>query len=404
MVPPPPQSPHCHYHHHMAGEQHYCRPPPPMYHSAMQPPATTASNSDPMLLQQFIQTQQMLINSVCQCNQLLWDQQREINNLNSAVILVSCVTHDLLGNIVFLKKKCVLFQLQERILNTSNNDVITTVRPESVPPNVTCTNTQSFLPRAQSEQPLSSHLGCYSNGATTANYNNAPQQQVAAVSARFTQYPFACQNHSSQMYHRTPQHNNNMADVNRVMRLSSTGPSSVGQQQQLLNKRTISDAASMNFYQNEIANAAVYPNNFINPLMQMHHIPLSQSSNVSHNSVPSNVNLLNNDPNVQCQSQSTSSPPPPPIFINNNNAVAAAATAAAAAAAAANNAVSSNININQLHQQQQQHQHIAAAPLNNSAITAAANNSAFSPPVPPALNNQVPPGNRANNYWDNFRR
>jgi hypothetical protein len=22
----------------------------------------------------------------------------------------------------------------------------------------------------------------------------------------------------------------------------------------------------------------------------------------------------------------------------------------------------------------------------------------------PALNNQVPPGNRANNYWDNFRR
>jgi hypothetical protein len=26
------------------------------------------------------------------------------------------------------------------------------------------------------------------------------------------------------------------------------------------------------------------------------------------------------------------------------------------------------------------------------------------PPPVPALNNQVPPGNRANNYWDNFRR
>ena len=26
------------------------------------------------------------------------------------------------------------------------------------------------------------------------------------------------------------------------------------------------------------------------------------------------------------------------------------------------------------------------------------------PPGPPTLNNQVPPGNRTNNYWDNFRR
>lgn len=68
-----PQSPHCHYHHHM------CMPP------SMQPPTA----NDPMLMQQFIQTQQMLINSISQCNQLLWDQQREINNLNSAVILVS---------------------------------------------------------------------------------------------------------------------------------------------------------------------------------------------------------------------------------------------------------------------------------------------------------------------------
>lgn len=47
------------------------------------------NTNDPVLLQQFIQTQQMLINSVCQCNQLLWHQQREINNLNNAVMLVS---------------------------------------------------------------------------------------------------------------------------------------------------------------------------------------------------------------------------------------------------------------------------------------------------------------------------
>lgn len=69
-----PQSPHCYYHHHM------CAP------NSSQ---VSASNNDPVLMQQFIQTQQMLINSMSQCNQLLWDQQREINNLNSAVLLVS---------------------------------------------------------------------------------------------------------------------------------------------------------------------------------------------------------------------------------------------------------------------------------------------------------------------------
>lgn len=81
----PPQSPHCHYHHHMGGsEAPYCR-------SMCVPPITAApgATNDPMLLQQFIQTQQMLINSMSICNQLLWDQQREINNLNSAVLLVS---------------------------------------------------------------------------------------------------------------------------------------------------------------------------------------------------------------------------------------------------------------------------------------------------------------------------
>lgn len=31
-------------------------------------------------------------------------------------------------------------------------------------------------------------------------------------------------------------------------------------------------------------------------------------------------------------------------------------------------------------------------------------NTANCQPQPLQLNNQVPPGNRANNYWDNFRR
>lgn len=45
--------------------------------------------ADPVLLQQFIQTQQMLINSVCQCNQMLWHQQKEIDNLNNTIHVVS---------------------------------------------------------------------------------------------------------------------------------------------------------------------------------------------------------------------------------------------------------------------------------------------------------------------------
>lgn len=50
-----------------------------------------AGHGDSLLLQQFIQTQQMLINSISQCNQLLWAQQRELNNLNNAVLMVSTV-------------------------------------------------------------------------------------------------------------------------------------------------------------------------------------------------------------------------------------------------------------------------------------------------------------------------
>lgn len=123
----PPQSPLCHYHHHGQNLNHqswiiqdaimddqttprgpqqaannnarHCRQQPvtcnsqqvascQMHQATMCMPPAPGTASDPMLLQQFIQTQQMLINSMSQCNQLLWDQQREINNLNAAVLLV----------------------------------------------------------------------------------------------------------------------------------------------------------------------------------------------------------------------------------------------------------------------------------------------------------------------------
>lgn len=93
-----PQSPHCHYNHHLGGsEQHYCRP-------MCMPQIAPGMSNDPMLMQQFIQTQQMLINSMSQCNQLLWDQQREINNLNSAVLLVTNFYWRLILKKIFAEK------------------------------------------------------------------------------------------------------------------------------------------------------------------------------------------------------------------------------------------------------------------------------------------------------------
>lgn len=83
--------------------------------------------------------------------------------------------------------------------------------------------------------------------------------------------------------------------------------------------------------------------------------PTHLLNNDLHTSIPNSSNYQTNSSQSYMQQQ------------NNNNA--------------ANNITNSN---NQLRQQ-----NIAAA----VATTAS-----------PALNNQVPPGNRANNYWDNFRR
>lgn len=59
--------------------------------SNLLPPLATTPNTppDPIVFQHIMQTQQMLMNSITQCNQLLWIQQREIHNLNNAVLMVS---------------------------------------------------------------------------------------------------------------------------------------------------------------------------------------------------------------------------------------------------------------------------------------------------------------------------
>uniref|UniRef100_A0A182MYL8 Pericentriolar material 1 protein C-terminal domain-containing protein n=1 Tax=Anopheles dirus TaxID=7168 RepID=A0A182MYL8_9DIPT len=113
--------------------------------------ATPNTPPDPIVFQHIMQTQQMLMNSITQCNQLLWIQQREINNLNNAVLL-----------------------LQERILGTNSSLLLheshgppmaatTLIRAESTPPNNGSLNTSNQQPsssmytRARSEQPMMSH-------------------------------------------------------------------------------------------------------------------------------------------------------------------------------------------------------------------------------------------------------
>ncbi|XP_017957944.1 putative uncharacterized protein DDB_G0271606 [Drosophila navojoa] len=110
---------------------------------------------DAVLLQQFMQTQQMLINSVCQCNQTLWHQQREIDSLNSQI-----------------------HSLQER-LNASCQEHAYSLRSESVPPiagglapNNLCLGASA---RAQSEQLYnfgSSHQSAFSNYQRSTHRNN----------------------------------------------------------------------------------------------------------------------------------------------------------------------------------------------------------------------------------------
>lgn len=240
-------------------------------------------------------------------------------------------------------------QLQERILNSANNaitDSMQTIRAESVPPNVTCTNTQPFLQRAQSEQPPAGPNGCFQ-----ANYQSCSQNP-----SNYRQYPFACQNHA-QLYRQISQTNNN-----RSMRYATNSI-----QLPVISQRS---ELNQNYYQNEILTHQQQ--------QQQQHMHMQPA-------------ILNNDPNspllntVQCQQSS------PPIFIHHNNNTAAAT---------ANN---NNTNINnQLHQQ-----NIAAASaasVSATTTTTSNGNSSYSQNVAPALNNQVPPGNRANNYWDNFRR
>lgn len=253
------------------------------------------SSNDPML-QQFIQTQQMLISSVCQCNQMLWHQQREIDSLNQTIHM-----------------------LQERLLSITNgtnptnntNDVTYGLRSESVPPpslggipttQALPNNLYVGLNRAQSEQPIPFIPGQNRNSAFT-NYQQQQQQHVYRHQQR-VQQPQGGFNFTSE----TQQHN-------------------------------ASASASTSMY-------ATLNNAVPQPTQQ-----------------PPSTHFNNEIPTPQSPVVGSG---PAPIFMHHHN----------------NSIHQNNANLRTQNQQQQHHH-------SNLSHT---------------LNNQVPPGNRANNYWDNFRR
>ncbi|XP_055905703.1 uncharacterized protein LOC129941160 isoform X2 [Eupeodes corollae] len=260
-------------------------------------PAATVMQSDPVLLQQFIQTQQMLINSVCQCNQMLWHQQREIDSLNSTIHM-----------------------LQERLLShTNGTDLGANHRSESVPPAGTVQNNlYPSLNRAQSEQPHpfpSLHPHAHHLPTIMSQTNSSFQRR-------------------------------NLCNIQQQ------------QQQQLSN---------FNYSAEQQSSGSMYLNNLCAPMPPMN--------------VFNNINGGNGGAGMNNNAGA-------PIFMHHHNNTQHSAVH--------NN--NSNL-LNAAQQQQQQPTPSAAvAGGQNSNVSNGVSNLAGS-----ALNNQVPPGNRANNYWDNFR-
>ncbi|KAH8357574.1 hypothetical protein KR200_010532 [Drosophila serrata] len=149
------------------------KPPPAAPQMGSSNASGSNASSDAMLLQQFMQTQQMLINSVCQCNQTLWHQQREIDNLNTQI-----------------------HSLQDRLSVVACQDHSFGLRSESVPPpnlsvgpgiGQTPNNLCMGSSRAQSEQlfGFSAHQSAFSNyqrschrtGGDPHHHQQPPQHQ-----------------------------------------------------------------------------------------------------------------------------------------------------------------------------------------------------------------------------------
>ncbi|XP_052844732.1 uncharacterized protein LOC128257667 isoform X3 [Drosophila gunungcola] len=237
------------------------------------------ASTDAVLLQQFMQTQQMLINSVCQCNQTLWHQQREIDNLNNQ-----------------------LHTLQDRLNVVACQDHSFGLRSESVPP---------------PNLPVGPGMGQMPNNLCLGNSRAQSEQlfNFGAHQSAFSNYQRSCHRTGSESHHH-------------------------------------------------------------------HHQQQQQQQQQAHQQQP----FLNN----------AAPPPPPPTHYNNETPLSPPTYRSSPGP------IFMNHHNNTIHQNNSnlrtQNQHA-----NNlhSLPEGAAGGGAPGGGI--TLNNQVPPGNRANNYWDNFR-
>ncbi|EDS44036.1 conserved hypothetical protein [Culex quinquefasciatus] len=318
-----PQSPHFHPSFGVGSDIHSSYPAYSGYptYANLLPPHTPnsapAPPPDPLMFQHFMQTQQMLMNSITQCNQLLWIQQREINNLNNAVLL-----------------------LQERILNSGHGGILTEshvppsnghIRAESTPPNNSLSsNPSAIYSRARSEQPsMQVHQG------PTSPYHNLPPT-----------LPYSTPSNNPTQQFFTPT-------------TTATSQFSVNAQIQRNNSNITRNYRNLRHVNINTANNAIYEQQQQQPnSLYDHHNFMTQNGTAS--STNEEQQTYNNGGPVGGGNLGPSN------MINN-----LANGPPTAAPACMNNLNNSNANSSNVQQ---------------------------------ALNNQVLPGVRANNYWDNFRR
>ncbi|XP_063696045.1 putative uncharacterized protein DDB_G0271606 isoform X2 [Culicoides brevitarsis] len=299
--------------------------------------ANATNVNDPLIIHHFMQTQQMLMNSISQCNNLLWIQQREINSLNNAVLL-----------------------LQERILNPGVNNLLHpqesiglhTIRAESTPPQINQPPTFN-RGRCASEQPQNLQMPSF-NPPFSPLY-----QQQSANQQSFSQQASSSTSSQQQIFRNNQAINQNNRNIRNMRASSNQTNATFYQQQQQHNTEQANSFMNLNNHFETSENEANFSsnmrqNNITATQSNLTYQNLASSASTNHN----NINLLNNvhHPNNETLANGQIFPPQ---------------------SCQTNFGVRQGTPTNLPSQQQQA--------------------------TPQALNNQVPPGNRANNYWDNFR-
>lgn len=247
------------------------------------------------------------------------------------------------------------------------------LRAESTPPNASI-NPQVNLPsafsraRCVSEQPQNIQIPSYPNfsplyqqsvpQSTSQNFSQTSQLNAATSSTSSQQQIFR----NNQAINQNNRNLRNMRATNQTQTNSS-----FYHQQQQHNSEQANSFMNLNNHFETNENEANFSN------IRQNNITATQSSNLTYQNLASsnlnatnhnNINLLNNS-HTATNNESLANGqiyPPPPQSCQTNYVRQGTP-----------NGPTTNL------QQQQQS-------------------------TPQALNNQVPPGNRANNYWDNFRR